>query len=339
MKTRSVIVVLLILALAVPATMLAQNSKGGAGMVLSAERAPFQIGYVGYSTPTSESADVEALRHGLRDLGYIEGKDIVVDYRGSEGSYEKTNEIIAELVRRNVDIILTFGTPATLAAKKATSTIPIVVGGIGDPVYSGVVESLSRPGGNVTGLSDQELEIPGKWLELLHEVIPGCNRVAVLLNFRNPLTAPSLEAARSVAEAHRIQLEVLEARTSDELESAFAAMAKAKPDGLMILREAPFFLTQIDNMVRLASGLRIPVIYPWSSAVRAGGLMSYETRHRNRFNSLASYIDKILKGAKPGELPFEVPTEFRLTVNMKTARTQGIEIPRSILSRADRIIE
>ena len=299
----------------------------------------FQIGYVGNSSPAAEAAYVEAFRQGLRERGYIEGKNIVVNYLWAGGSNEKVSEIIAEFVRRNVDVIVTSGTFAPLAAKKATSTIPIVMASAGDPVATGIVASLSRPGGNITGMSTLEQGLMGKRLEILHEFIPGHNRVAVLANPLQPYTKVTLSAARSAAEAQHISVQVFEAGTLGELESAFAAIVKAKPDALMILPDKPFFYSNIETILRLVARLRIPAIYPFLEFVEKGGLAHYGTNVPNMFHRAGGYVDKILKGEKPSDLPIEQATHFEFTLKMKAGRTLGIKIPQSILVRADKVIE
>jgi putative ABC transport system substrate-binding protein len=299
----------------------------------------FQIGYVGNSSPAEEAAYVEAFHQGLRERGYIEGKNIVVNYRWAGGSNEKVSEIIAEFVKRNVDVIVTSGTFAPLAAKKATSTIPIVMASVGDPVGTGIVASLSRPGGNITGLSSLEQGLQGKRLEILREFIPGHNRVAVLANPLQPYTQVTLRAVRSAAEVRGISVQVFEAGTLGELDSAFAAIVKAKPDALMVLPDKPFFYSNIATILRLAARLRIPAIYPFWEFVEKGGLVHYGTNVPSMFHRAGGYIDKILKGGKPSDLPIEQATHFELALNMKAAKTIGIKIPQSILVRADKVVK
>ena len=295
----------------------------------------FQIGYVGNSSAAVEAAYVEAFQQGLRERGYIEGKNIVVNYLWAGGSNEKVSEIIAQFVNRHVDVIVTSGTFAPLAAKKATSTIPIVMASVGDPVGTGIVASLSRPGGNITGLSSLEQGLMGKRLEVLREFIPGHNRVAVLANPLQPYTQVTLRAARSAAEVQGISMQVFEAGTLGELESAFASIVKAKPDALMVLPDKPFFYSNIETILRLVARLRIPVVYPFVEFIEQGGLAHYGTNVPSMFHRAGSYVDKILKGVKPSDLPIEQATHFELTLNMKAAKSLGIKIPQSILVRAD----
>lgn len=299
----------------------------------------FQIGYVGNSSLGAESAYIEAFQRGLRERGYIEGKNLVVSYLWAGGSNEKVSEIVAEFVKRNVDVIVTSGTFAPLAAKKATSSIPIVMASVGDPVGAGIVASLSRPGGNITGLSSLEEGLQGKRLEILREFIPGHNRVAVLANPLQPYTRVTLGAVRSAAEVQRISLQVFEAGTLGELDTAFAAITKAKPDALMVLPDKPFFYSNIAAIVRLAERIRVPVTYPFLEFVEKGGLVHYGTNVPSMFHRAVGHIDKLLKGAKPSDLPIEQATHFELSLNLRAAKALGIQVPQSILLRADRVIE
>ena len=302
-------------------------------------RKVFQIGYVGNSSLTTEAAYVEAFQQGLRERGYIDGRNIVVSYLWAGGSNDKVSEIVAEFVRRNVDVIVTSGTFAPLAAKKATSTIPIVMASVGDPVATGIVASLLRPGANVTGFSSLEEGLQGKRLEILREFIPGHDRVAVLANPSQPYTRVTLRAVRSAAAVQRMSLQVFEAGTLGDLDTAFAAIAKAKPDALMVLPDKPFFYSNIATIVPLAERLRIPAIYPFLEFVEKGGLVYYGTNVPSMFRRAGGYVDMILKGAKPGDLPIEQATHFEFVLNLKAARALGIKVPQSILLRADRLIE
>ena len=301
-------------------------------------RKVFQIGYVGNSSLATEAAYVEAFQQGLRERGYIEGNNIAVSYLWAGGSNEKVSEIIAEFVKRNVDVIVTSGTFAPLAAKKATSTIPIVMASVGDPVGTGIVASLLRPGGNITGSSSLEEGLQGKRLEILREFIPSRNRVAVLANPLQPYTRVTLRALRSAAEVQRISLQVFEAGTLGDLDSAFASLAKAKPDALTVLPDKPFFYSNIVTIVRLAERLRIPAIYPFLEFVENGGLVYYGTNVPSMFRRAGGYIDMILKGAKPSDLPIEQATRFEFVLNMNAAKVLGIKVPESILLRVDRVI-
>ena len=315
------------------------STFGAVGVALSAQRQPFQIGYVGNSTAAAEAAYVEAFQLGLRERGYIEGKDIVVNYRWAEGSNEKVAGIIAEFVQHKVDIIVTSGTFAPLAAKKATSSIPIVMASAGDPVGTGIVASLARPGGNVTGMSSLEQGLIGKRLEILREFIPGHNRIAVLANPTQPYTQVTVKAARAAAGVQHMALQIFEAGTPGELDSAFAAIAKAKPDALMVLPDKPFFYSNVATIVQLATRIRVAAIYPFVEFVEKGGLAHYGTNVPNMFRRAGGFVDKILKGANPSDLPIEQATHFELSLNMKAAKALGIKVPQSILLRADRVIE
>ena len=315
------------------------SAFGAVGNTLSAQRRTFQIGYVGNSTAASEAAYVEAFQKGLRERGYVEGRDIVVNYRWAEGSNEKVSGIIAEFVQHKVDLIVTSGTFAPLAAKKATLTIPIVMASTGDPVGTGIVASLARPGGNVTGMSSLEQGLIGKRLEILREFIPGRNRVAVLANPLQPYTQVTARAARSAGDAQGISLQVFEAGTLGDLNVAFAAIMKAKPDALMVLPDKPFFYSNSATIVQLAGRLRIPATYPFVEFVEKGGLVHYGTNVPSMFQRAGGFVDKILKGAKPSELPIEQATHFELTLNMNAAKALGLKVPPSVLLRADRVIE
>lgn len=299
----------------------------------------FQIGYVGNSTPSAESALVEAFRQGLRERGYTEGKDIVVHYRWAEGSNDRVASVIAEFVGLNVDVIVTSGTLAPLAAKKATGTIPVVMAVSGDPVASGIVASLSRPGGNVTGLSTQYTDLEGKRLEILRELVPGLNRLAILANPAQPFTQVTLKVAQAAADAVRVSTQVHEVRTADEFERVFAAIAKSKPDAMAVLADRPFFFSNRAHIVRLAAQHRLPAVHPFPEFVAEGGLVFYGPSFVDLYRRAGTYIDKILKGSKPADLPIEQPTVFELIINLKTARALGIRIPQTLLLRANRVIE
>lgn len=299
----------------------------------------FQIGYVGNSTPSAESALVAGFRQGLRERGYTEGKDIVIHYRWAAGQNDLVSEIIAEFVGLNVDVIVTSGTLAPLVAKTATTAIPVVMAASGDPVGSGIVASLSRPGGNITGLSTMYADLEGKRLDILRELVPKLGRLALLANPTQPLTPVTLKATRAAAEALRISIQVHEVRAVDEFERAFAAIAKARPEAMAVLADRPFFFAHRAHIVRLAAQHRLPAIYSFREFVEEGGLVYYGPNFVDLFRRAGIYIDKILKGAKPRDLPIEQPTTFELVINLKTAQALGINIPPSIRLRADRMIE
>jgi putative ABC transport system substrate-binding protein len=297
-----------------------------------------RIGFLG--TRTLSDFGVDAFRQGLRDLGWIEGQTIVVDYRFAQGSLDQLPDLAAELVRLKVDIIVAQATPGAAAAKKATETIPIVMVPVGDPVGLGLIASLARPGGNVTGLSYSVggLGIIGKQLELLKETVPRIRRVAILLNPANPTRQVAMRDVKVAAGSLGVQARFLEARDPDEFEGAFAAMARGRMEALVVTADTMFVLHR-QRLADLASRSRVPAAYSWREHVEAGGLMSYGPSLSDLFRRSATFVDRILKGAKPGDLPVEQPTTFELVVNLKAARALGLTIPPSLLARADHVIE
>ncbi len=282
------------------------------------------------------SARVEAFRQRLRELGYVEGKNIVIEYRYAEGKLERLPDLAAELVRLKVDVIVTAG-PATLAAKKASATIPIVFAAANDPVGTGLVSSLARPGGNITGLSIMAPDLDGKRLELLKEAFPKVARVAFLwqpAGSRGNLALTEMEAA---AKALGVKLQSLEVRGLDDFDSAFA---RAKRDGAqaLITTHNPLITTQQRQVLDFAAKNRLPAMYPDSEFVEAGGLMSYAPNYTDLFRRAADFVDKILKGTKPADIPVEQPTKFEFVVNLKAAKQIGVTVPPNVLARADRVI-
>jgi putative ABC transport system substrate-binding protein len=312
-----------------------------APLAAEAQQAPGlrRIGYLGISSPSMEPHYVEAFRQQLRDLGYIEGQHIAIEYRWAEGRDDRLPGLAAELVRLDRVVIVTTGTPGTLAAVQATKTIPIVMASSADPVRSGLVASLARPGGNVTGFTILGPELEGKRMELLKRAVPRLSRVAVLWNPANPGVAYFLEATQVAARALRVTVgPVVEVRRVEELETAFSAIAKARPDALAVLADR-FLLAHRRRIVEFAAARRLPGMYPYREYVDAGGLMSYAPSNIELFRGAASYVDKILKGAKPGDLPVQEPTKFELVINLKTAKALGLTIPQSLLQRADEVIK
>jgi len=297
-----------------------------------------RIGYLGNSSPALERESVEAFRQGLRELGYAEGHNILIEFRWAEGRYDRLGELAAELARLKVDVLLTAGTPGTLAAKQATQTTPIVMAVSGDAIGTGLVQSLARPGGNITGLTRMTSELEGKRLELLKEIVPTLSRVAVLLNPANPVSAPHWKEALAGAEALRLKLEAVEVKAAEGFEAAFAAIARQRPGGLLIIADQ-FMLAHRTQIVDFAARRRLPGMYPYREFVDAGGLSSYAANDPAMFRRAATYVDKILKGAKPADLPVEQPTRFELVVNMKTAKALRLAIPQSVLIRATEVIE
>ena len=295
-----------------------------------------RIGILAAPSASFLSPRVEAFRQRLRELGYVEGKNIVIEYRYAEGKLERLPDLAAELVRLKVDVIVTTG-PAILAAKKASATIPIVFAAAGDPVGGGLVSSLARPGGNITGLSLMAPDLDGKRLELLKEAFPKVARVAFLWGSggaRGNLPLTEMEAA---AKALGVKLLSLEVRSLDDFESAFA---RAKRDGAQALITAPSPLinTQQRQVLDFAAKNRLPAMYPTSELVEAGGLMSYAPNYTDLYRRAADFVDKILKGTKPADIPVEQPTKFEFVVNLKSAKQIGVTIPPNVLARADRVI-
>jgi putative ABC transport system substrate-binding protein len=297
-----------------------------------------RVGYLGTSSASLEPELVKAFREGLRDLGYVEGQNILIEYRWAEGNYQRFPDLVADLVNLKVDLILTAGTPGALAAKRATQTIPIVMAVTGDAVGTGLVSSLARPGGNLTGLTTMVPDLEGKRLEILREVVPKLTTLVVLLNTANPLTAIQWKQTTISAKTLGIQLQPVELRRPEEFKDAFAKVARQRPDGITMVADR-FLLAHRMQIVDFVAKTRLPAIYPYRDFVVAGGLMSYSPSYEDLFRRSATYVDKILKGAKPSDLPIEQPTKFELLVNMKTAKTLGVPIPPSLLLRADHVVE
>jgi putative ABC transport system substrate-binding protein len=313
-----------------------------AGSLAEAQQ-PAKIPRIGYVSGTGNPSDpgpyVEALRQGLRDLGYIDGKNIVIEYRGAEAKLDRIPAIVSELVQINVDILILPIPSAVLAAKQATKTIPIVMVIGVDPVATGLVHSLARPGGNVTGLSTLAQDLNGKRLELLTEMVPGLSRVAVLRNAGEQTSANAFKEYETAAGRLKIQLQLLEVRgPNPDVEGAFQTSVKGRAGAVITVTTATLFL-QRERIAELAIKNRLPSMYQGSAWVEAGGLMSYSTNDLEAFRRAAAYVDKILKGAKPGDLPIEQPTKFELAINLKTAKQIGLTIPQSVLFRADKVIK
>jgi putative ABC transport system substrate-binding protein len=290
---------------------------------------------------TASPAAAEAFRQGLRDLGYAEGRNLVIEYRDAEGKFERLPALAAELVALKVDVILAGSTPHAVAAKQATRTIPIVVASVGDPVSSGLVTSLARPGGNVTGLSILAPELVGKCLELLKQAVPGVSLVAVLWQpgaAGERTVRDMLKAAEVAARALGVRPQFVEARGPADFDRAFSDMTKARAGALTVLG-TPMFFNERRRLVELTAKNRLPAVYPLREYVDAGGLMAYGPNLADLFRRAATYVDRILKGAKPADLPVEQPTKFELVINLKTAKALGLTIPQSVLGRADRVIE
>ncbi len=299
-----------------------------------------RIGYLGFNR-AANSPLPEAFFQGLRDLGYVEGRNVVIEYRDAEGKQERFPALAAELVALKVDVILAPSTLAALAAKQATRTLPIVFAAAGDPVTSGLVTSLARPGGNVTGLSVLSTELVGKRLELLKQALPGVSRVAVLWHpgaIDERTEKDTLKGAEVAARALGVRLQFVEARGPEDFDRAFSDMTRARASALTVLPYA-MFINERRRLVDLAAKNRLPAVYGLREFVDAGGLMAYGPNVADLFRRAATYVDKILKGAKPGDLPVEQPTKFELVINLKTAKALGLTIPPSLLGRADQVIE
>jgi len=317
---------LLIFALAILAAPVAAEAQ-------QAGRIP-RIGVLG----NSPSPPWEALRRGLRDLGYVESQTIAIEWRFTQGKVERAPALAEELVRLKVDVIVTSSMPVIRAVKQATGTIPIVMAGSFDPVGAGLVTSLARPGGNVTGLAEMATELVGKRVELLREAVPGVSRLAVLLGPPAPADPLFLREAEVAARALHIELQVLRARDPGEFDSAFAAMTRERASAVLVLQH-PAFFPRRTLLAEFAVKHRLPTMHAFREFVEAGMLMSYGANLEAMFQRAAFYVDRILKGARPGDLPVEQPTKFELVVNLKTAKALGLTIPQSVLIRADQVIQ
>jgi putative tryptophan/tyrosine transport system substrate-binding protein len=300
-----------------------------------------RIGYLGYSSPALEARLVEAFRQGLRDLGYLEGQNIAIEYRSAEGKLERLAALSAELVNLKVDIIVTLATPGALAGRQATTTIPIVVAAMADPARDGLVASLARPGGNITGSTFLGPELISKRLGLVKEIVPAASRMAVLWHpgvyserTMTDMLTQTTEGARRLG----FQLQVVGAGSADDFDRAFSEITRGRADALVVF-PSPMLYLEHRRIVDLAAKIRLPTVYPWREAVDAGGLIAYGANIFDLLRRAAIYVDKILKGAKPGDLPIEQPTKFDFVINLRTAKALGLTIPPSLLARADQVIE
>ncbi|HUE87920.1 MAG TPA: ABC transporter substrate-binding protein [Vicinamibacterales bacterium] len=298
-----------------------------------------RIGYLSSSSATSTSRFVDAFRQGLRELGWLEGQNIVIDWRFADGRFDRLPDLAAELVRLKVQVIVAAPTPAVVTAKNATATIPIVMINVSDPVGLGLVTSLARPGGNATGVSySVGVENFGKALELLKESIPNIRRVAVLSNPASAARAPLIRDVGIAARSLGLQLQHLEAQDPNDFDAAFATMAKERVEALLVAADSMFIIHRA-RLAELAAENRLPAIYGIREHVDAGGLMSYGPSTVANYRRAAFFVDKILKGAQPGDLPVEQPTKFELVINLRTAKALGLTMPPSLLLRADEVIE
>jgi putative tryptophan/tyrosine transport system substrate-binding protein len=296
----------------------------------------YRIGMLERTSPAINAANLDAFRRGLRDAGYVEGKNLVIEYRSAEGRDDRFPGLATELVRLKVDLIVTRGTPAALAAKNATQAIPVIITGLADPVGQGVVASLARPGGNITGVSAIVTEIYSKRVELLRELAPRVSRIAAILNMSNPSIPPAWKEIERAAQSLGIQAQLVDVRKPDDLGPAFDGAMRQRADAAVVGLDT---LTQANQrlIVDLAARHRLPAVY--ASAEFAGGLIIYGVNYPDHYRRAASFAERIFKGAQPGDLPVERPTKFELVINLKTAKALGLTIPPSLLQRADQVIE
>ncbi len=297
-----------------------------------------RIGFLGNSTAALEADLVGPFREGLRDLGYVEGRNIVIEYRWAEGKYARFPALITELLALRVDVIVTAGTPASLAVKKATTTTPLVMVAVGDPVATGLVASLARPGGNSTGLTSISQDLEGKRLELLREVVPKISHVAVLWNPASPIQVVQEKEVQAAAQVLRMKVLSLGVRAPEEFDKAFAAILRERPGALLVLADR-LFLHHRARIMDFAVKHRLPGVHAYRELVEAGGLMSYGPSYAGMHRRAAYFVDRILKGTKPADLPVEQPTRFELVLNLKAAKALGLTIPQSVLIRADQVIQ
>jgi putative tryptophan/tyrosine transport system substrate-binding protein len=308
--------------------------------VAVAAQTPPRVGYlsIGSASDPRRATLFRAFQQGLRDLGYVEGQSIFIEARFSEENYDRLPDLAAELVRLKVDVIVAYATPAAQAAQKATGTIPVIMTNVVDPLRTGLVTSLGRPGRNITGLSLMAPELIGKQMQLLKELIPRLSRVAVLWNPTNASNAPQLREAEKAAKSLALHLQPLEARDPDDLDRAFAAMTRERAGGLLVVADG-VLIDSRTRIARLAENTRLPAVYGLREHVDAGGLMFYGVNPADLTRRAAVFVDRILKGAKPADLPVEQPTTFELVINLKTAKALGLTIAPSLLARADQVIE
>jgi putative ABC transport system substrate-binding protein len=315
---------------------------GGALTAARGLRAPQKampvIGYLSSTSPGPNTANVAAFRQGLGETGYVEGQDVAIEYRWGEGHYDRLPGLAADLVGRKVDVIAASGVPSIRAAKSATSTIPIIFTGGGDPVAEGLVASRARPDGNLTGFSLLNVQLTPKRLELLLELVPQARGIALLVNPNNPLAEGVMRDVQEAARAKGVQLDILKSGTESEIDAAFATLVQLQA-GALVVQGDPLFNSRREQLVALAAGYAVPAIYEFRESVAAGGLISYGTSGTAVYRQAGIYAGRILKGAKPADLPIQQPTTFELVVNLKTAKALGLTIPPSILARADEVIE
>ena len=298
----------------------------------------YRIGFLGNSTAALEANLVGPFREGLRDLGYVEGRNVLIEYRWAEGKYDRFPALIGELLALKVAVIVTAGTPATLAVKKATTSVPLVMSAVGDPVGTGIVPSLSHPGGNITGLTAISTEMDAKRLELLREVVPSVSYIALLWNAASPLQVLAEKQVQAAAQVLRMRVLSLGVKTEEEIKSALAVMARERPDALLVLADR-LLLHHRALIMDFATRHRLPGVHAYRELVEAGGLMSFGPSYADMHKRAAYFVDRILKGAKPSDLPVERPRTFELVINLKVAKALGLTIPQSVLLRGTEIIQ
>ena len=298
----------------------------------------YRIGFLGNSTAALEANLVGPFREGLRDLGYVEGRNVLIEYRWAEGKYDRFPALIGELLALKVAVFVTAGTPATLAVKKATTSVPLVMSAVGDPVGAGIVPSLSHPGGNITGLTAISTEMDAKRLELLKEVVPSVSYIALLWNAASPLQVLAEKQVQAAAQVLRMRVLSLGVKTEEEIKSALAVMARERPDALLVLADR-LLLHHRALIMDFATRHRLPGVHAYRELVEAGGLMSFGPSYADMHKRAAYFVDRILKGAKPGDLPVERPRTFELVINLKVAKALGLTIPQSVLLRGTEIIQ
>jgi putative ABC transport system substrate-binding protein len=314
---------------------------GGAAALPFAARAQqlakiHRIGMLETISPTLNATQLDAFRRGLRELGYVEGQNYVVEYRSADGRAERFPELANELVRLGVDLIVTRGTPATVAAKNATRTIPVIMASVGEPLL--VVDSLARPGRNVTGLSAFVNEMTSKRLELIKELVPASSRIALFANMSNPVAPPQWEETKTTARSLLIQAELLDVRSREDIGRAFETAVKQHIDALVVSFDG-LFQAHAQTIAASAARNKLPAIYVGREFIEAGGLITYGVSFPHLYFRAATYVDKIFRGAKPADLPVEQPTKFELVINLKAAKGLGLEVPPTLLARADEVIE
>ncbi len=296
-----------------------------------------RIGFLGNSTADLEANLVGPFREGLRDLGYVEGRNILIEYRWAEGKYERFPALLAELIALKVEVIVTAGTPASLAVKKATASIPLVMIAVGDPIGTGLIASLARPGGNITGLTSIAADLEGKRLELLREVVPALSHVAVLWNPASSFQVVAEKEVQAAAQGLRMKVLSLGVQAQEQFDNAFAAILKARPGALLVLADR-LFLHHRARIMNFATKHRLPGVHAYVELVEAGGLMSYGPSYADMHRRAATFVHKILKGTKPADLPVEQPMKFELIINLQAAKKIGLTIPPNVLARADKVI-